>query len=107
MIYRALFVKTYLSRLITQFFEITLRTVAAQIAASAVVSFIHLALAVFGLGAVASSRNQGVLDIVGTMTVTDMLQAKVLPLKMKDVGDYIEVLSKIIPTKCANTKRGR
>lgn len=63
MIYRALFVKTYLSCLITQFFEITLQTVVAQITDSAVVSFIHLALAVFGLGAVASSRNQGVLGI--------------------------------------------
>lgn len=41
------------------------------------------------------------------MTVTDMLQAKVLPLKMKDVGDYVEVLSKMIPTKCEDAKRGR
>ena len=63
MIYCALFTKIYLSRLITQFFEITLQTVSAQIAASVIVSFIHLALAVFGLGAVASSRNQGFLGI--------------------------------------------
>lgn len=79
MIYRALFAKIYLSCLVTQFFEITLQTVVAQKAASAVVSFIDLALVVFGLGAVASSRNQGVLDIVSAMTVTDMLQAKSYP----------------------------
>lgn len=79
MIYRALFAKIYLSCIITQFFEITLQTVVAQKAASAVVSFINLALVLFGLGAVASSRNQGVLDIVSTMTVTDMLHAKSYP----------------------------
>lgn len=79
MIYRALFAKIYLSCLVTQFFEITLQAVVTQKAASAVVSFIDLALVVFGLGAVASSRNQGVLDIVSAMTVTDMLQAKSYP----------------------------
>lgn len=79
MIHHALFAKIYLSCLVTQFFEITLQAVVTQKAASAVVSFIDLALLVFGLGAVASSRNQGVLDIVSAMTVTDMLQAKSYP----------------------------
>lgn len=42
-----------------------------------------------------------------TMTVMDILQGKVLPLKMKDIGDCVEVLSKMIPTKCEDAKHGR
>ena len=98
------------------FLENTLQTVAAQKAASSAVFFLNLT-PVFDLGALTSSGNQGNQSVQCHnlqmqmqncyMTIMDMLQAQALTPKVKDLGAYAEVLSKVILAECEDAKYGR